>query len=84
MSARTVFLEPVYTGKRGRPWLALPAGFLLAQVVKSRQGRRLAEITRGVVVGTEDAVARAIAATRAGTVINTCVGRLVSPCDIYC
>jgi hypothetical protein len=49
----------------------LPEGFLLAQVVKSRQGRRLAEITRRVVVGTEDAVTRVSAATRGGTAINT-------------
>jgi len=70
-AARTVFQEPVYTGKRGRPRLMLPQGFLLAQVVKSRQGRRLAEITRRVVVGTEDAVTRVTAATRGGTAINT-------------
>jgi len=70
-AARTVFREPVCTGKRGRPRLALPEGFLLAQVVKSRQGRRLAEITRRVVVGTEEAVTRVIAATRGGTAINT-------------
>ena len=70
-AARTVFREPVCTGKRGRPRLVLPEGFLLAQVVKSRQGRRLAEVTRRVVVGTEDAVARVIAATRGGTQINT-------------
>jgi len=70
-AARTVFREPVYTGKRGHPRLVLPAGFLLAQVVKSRQGRRLAEITRRVVVGTEDAVTRVIAATRGGAAINT-------------
>jgi len=70
-AARTVFQEPVYTGKRGCPRLTLPDGFLLAQVVKSRQGRRLAEITRRVVVGTEDAVTHVIAATRGGTAINT-------------
>jgi len=70
-AVRSVFRAPVYTGKRGRPRLALPDGFLLAQVVKSHKGRRLAEVTRRVVVGTEDAVARAIAATRGGTQINT-------------
>ncbi len=70
-AARAVFRRPVYTGKRGRPRLALPEGFLLAQVVKSHQGRRLAEVTRRVVVGTEETVARAIAATRGGTAINT-------------
>ncbi len=70
-AARSVFRGPVYTGKRGRPRLELPDGFLLAQVVKSRKGRRLAEITRRVAVGTEEAVTRAIAATRGGTQINT-------------
>ena len=70
-AARSVFRAPVYTGKRGRPRLALPEGFLLAQVVKSHKGRRLAAVTRRVVVGTEEAVARVIAATRGGTQINT-------------
>jgi len=70
-AARAVFREPVYTRTPGRPRLALPDGFLLAQVIKSHQGRRLAEVTRRVVVGTEDAVARVIAATRGGTAINT-------------
>jgi len=70
-AARSVFREPVYTRKRGRPRLVLPDGFLLAQVVKSRTGRRLAEVTRRVVVGTPEAVARVIAATRGGTQINT-------------
>ena len=70
-AARSVFRAPVYTGKRGRPRLDRPDGFLLAPVVKSRTGRRRAEVTRRVVVGTEDAVVRAIAATRGGTPITT-------------
>ncbi len=70
-AARSVFRGPVYTGKRGRPRLELPDGFLLAQVVKSPKGRRLAEVVRRVVVGTEEAVAWAIVATRGGTVITT-------------
>ncbi len=70
-AARAVFREPVYTGTPGRPRLRLPDGFLLAQVVKSHKGRRLAAVTRRVVVGTEEAVARVIAATRGGTQINT-------------
>ncbi len=70
-AARAVFRAPVYTGMRGRPRLALPEGFLLAQVVKSHKGRRLAEVTRRVVVGTEAAITRAILATRGGTQINT-------------
>jgi len=70
-AARAVFRAPVYTGTPGRPRLVLPEGFLLAQVVKSHKGRRLAEVTRRVVVGTEEAVARVIALTRGGTQINT-------------
>jgi hypothetical protein len=70
-AARTAFREPRRTGKWGRPRLAWPEGFLLAQVVKSHKGRRLAEVTRRVVVGTEGAVARVSAATRGGTQINT-------------
>jgi len=65
-AARAVFRAPVDNGKRGCPRLVWPEGFLLAQVVKSHQGRRLAEVMRRVVVGTEDAVARAITATRGG------------------
>jgi len=70
-AALAVFRVPVYTGKRGRPRLRLPDGFLLAQVVKSHKGRRVAEVTRRVVVGAPEAVARVIAATRGGTQINT-------------
>ncbi len=62
---------PQRTGKRGRPRLALPDGVLLVHVVKSPKGRRLAEVTRRVVVGTEDAVARVIVATHGGPQINT-------------
>jgi len=70
-AARSTFRESVHTAKRGRPRLALPEGFLLAQVVKSHQGRRLAEVMRRVVVGTEEAVARVSALARGGTQINT-------------
>jgi len=70
-AARSVVREPVRTGTRGRPRLALPEGFLRAHVVKSRQGRRLAEVTRRVVVGTQEAVTRVILATRGGTQITT-------------
>jgi len=47
----------------GRPRLILPETVLLAQVIKSHQGRRLVDVTRRVVFGT----AEAIAATRGGT-----------------
>ncbi len=70
-AARSVFREPQRTGKRGRPRLALPEGFLLAHVVKSHKGRRLVDVTRRVVVGTAEAVAEASARTKGGTQINT-------------
>ena len=70
-AVRTVFRVAVHTGRRGRPRLKLPATVLLAQVVKSHQGRRLVDVTRRVVFGTEEAVTQAIARTRGGTQINT-------------
>jgi transposase-like protein len=70
-AVRTVFRVAVYTGRRGRPRLTLPDTVLLAQVVKSHQGRRLVDVTRRVVFGAEEAVTRAIARTRGGTQINT-------------
>ncbi len=47
----------------GRPRLILPETVLLAQVIKSHQGRRLVDVMRRVVFGT----AEAVAATRGGT-----------------
>src|SRR5437870_4682971 len=70
-AVRTVFRVAVRTGRRGRPRLVVPATLLLAQVVKSHQGRRLVDVTRRVVFGTEQAVEQAIVATRGGTQINT-------------
>jgi transposase-like protein len=70
-AVRTVFRVAVRTGGRGRPRLVLPDTLLLAQVVKSHQGRRLVAVTRRVVFGTQEAVADAIARTKGGTQINT-------------
>lgn len=69
-AAWAVFRVPERTGRRGRPRFVWPEGFLLAQVVKSHQGRRLSEIMRRVVVGTEQAVLQVLART-SGTTINT-------------
>jgi transposase-like protein len=68
---RRVFREPVHTGRRGRPRLVLPAGFLMGQVVKHYAKRRVASVTHRVVAGTAAAIATALAATGGGTVINT-------------
>jgi len=70
-AVRTVFRVALRTGQPGRPRLVLPETVLLAQVVKSHQGRRLVDVTRRVVYGTAKAVADAIAATHGGTQINT-------------
>ena len=70
-AVRTVFRVALRTGRPGRPRLILPATVLLAQVIKSHQGRRLVDVTRRVVSGTAEAVADATAATRGGTPINT-------------
>jgi len=70
-AVRAVFRVAVRNGRPGRPRLVLPKTVLLAQVVKSHQGRRLVDVTRRVVWGTAEAVADAIAATRGGTQINT-------------
>jgi transposase-like protein len=70
-AVRTVFRVAVYTGRRGRPRLELPDTVLLAQVIKSHQGRRLVDVTHRVVFGAEETIRRAITATRGGTQINT-------------
>lgn len=70
-AVRSVFRVAVHTGRRGRPRLVLPDTLLLAQVVKSHQGRRLVDVTRRVVFGTAEAVAAAIARTKGGAQINT-------------
>lgn len=70
-AVRAVFRVAMQTGRRGRPRLVLPPTVLLAQVLKSHQGRRLVDVTRRVVFGTAQAVADAIARTRGGTQINT-------------
>lgn len=48
---RNAFRSPCHSGKRGRPPLLEWPGVVLAQIIKSRQGRRLKEITRRVVEG---------------------------------
>ncbi len=70
-AVRTVFRVALRNGRPGRPRLVLPETVLLAQVVKSHQGRRLVDVTRRVVFGTAEAVADAITATGGGTQINT-------------
>ena len=51
-----VFREPLHTGKRGRPKLVLSEGVMVARVKKRYELRRVVEIIREVVRGTEGAV----------------------------
>lgn len=69
-AARALIRAPERTGRRGRPPLVWPEGFALTQVVKAGLHRG-AGIVRRVVVGTEAAVAAALAASHGGTAINT-------------
>jgi len=66
-----VFRQPIRTGRRGRPRLALPAGFQFAQVVKHAAQRHVVGVTRRVVHGTLAGIEAVLAATATGTVINT-------------
>jgi len=66
-----VFRQPIYTGRRGRPRLALPIGFQLAQVVKHSAKRHVVGVTRRVVHGTLAGIEAVLTATATGTVINT-------------
>lgn len=66
-----VFRDPVRTGRRGRPRLAAIPGLLLGQMIKRHSGRRLMEVTRRAVLGTDEAIAAVLSATGTGTQINT-------------
>ena len=48
-----VFREPLSTGKVGRPRLVLARGVMIAQVIKRHERRRVVEVLRRIVVGTE-------------------------------
>jgi transposase-like protein len=61
---KKAFRVPVRTGKAGRPRLVLAEGFLLGQVVKQYQGRRVASVSQRAVVGTLEAIRAVIRATR--------------------
>src|SRR3954454_10948363 len=65
------FRNPVRTGQAGRPRLVAIPGLLLGRVIKHHSGRRLARVTRRVVLGTAQAIAAVLVATGTGTGINT-------------
>lgn len=68
-----VFREPLHTGKVGRPKLVLPAGVMIARVVKRCQRRRVVEVIREVVVGADaEVICRVIGTQRSvRALINT-------------
>ena len=68
---RRGFRLPVRTGRRGRPRLVLPDGFLLGQVVKRYARRRVTGVVQRVKHGTAAAIAAVLAATQSGRAINT-------------
>jgi len=71
--ASSVLREPERTGRRGRPRLLLPEGLMVAQAIKRYARRRVVEVVRRVVLGTEEAVEARLESTQgsATAVINT-------------
>lgn len=65
------FREKLYTGRRGRPPYRLPEGIWLAQVIKSYSGRRLSDVVRRVLWGSEEPVRGQLEKTKTGKQINT-------------
>lgn len=65
------FRFPVRTGKPGRPKLRLENGFLMGQVVKQYQKKRVTGVAQRVVRGTQDAIEALVKSTGGGTQIHT-------------
>jgi len=61
--ALDVFREPLHTGKVGRPRLVLAEGLMIARVIKRYQRRRVVEVMRRVVAGSEAEVISRVIAT---------------------
>jgi hypothetical protein len=68
-----VFREPLHTGKVGPPRLVLARGVMIAQVIKRHERRRVVEVLRRIVVGTEaEVISRVIGTQRSiRALINT-------------
>jgi hypothetical protein len=71
--ALRAFRQSVRTSGRGRPRLVLPAGVLIAQMVKRYARRRVCAVERRIVRGGADAVATMLSATQGKktAVVNT-------------
>lgn len=65
------FRFAVRTGKRGRPRLALEEGFLLGQVVKRYEKRRVKEVAHRFVRGSRERIEAAVKASGGGAGVNT-------------
>ena len=69
--ARRVFREAVSAGRAGRPRLVLPAGVMIAQMVKPYARRRVVGVARRVAQGAAEAVqARLVATQGAATAVS--------------
>jgi transposase-like protein len=68
---RRAFREKASTGRRGRPPYRLPRGVLLGQVIKKHSGRRLVEVVRHAVWGSDGRIGRVLKRTGTGQQINT-------------
>lgn len=71
--ALKIFRKPVHTGKVGRPRLRLAQGVMIAKVKKRYQQKRVVEVIRHVVVGSQaEVISRVIATQRSmKALINT-------------
>jgi transposase-like protein len=65
------FRAKVLTGRPGRPRLVLPACVWLGQVIKKHSGRRLVEVIRRVLWGSQQEIDEQLAKTSTGKHINT-------------
>jgi hypothetical protein len=71
--ALKVFREPLYSAKVGRPKLVVPSGVMIARVIKRCQRKRVVEVIRSVVLGSEaQVICRVIGTQRSmRALINT-------------
>lgn len=65
------FRFAVKTGRRGRPRLALEEGFLVGQVVKQYEKRRVTDVIQRFLRGTQETIEAVVKATGGGSGVNT-------------
>jgi len=70
--ALKLFRKPLHSGKVGRPRLVVPAGVMIARVIKRYQRRRVVEVIRRVVGSEAEVISRVIGTQRSiRALINT-------------